>query len=59
MNGYYMVGVSTISYLGFGVLINTIFNKDIAYRVKIGDILLCTCFDFTKMSSSSLGRKGR
>ena len=34
-------------------------KEAIAYCVTIGDILLCTCFDDTKMSSQSLGMEGK
>ena len=57
MDGYYMVGVTTILHPGFGVLINIVFKKDIAYRVTIGNIPQCLCPYFTKMSAQSLGRK--
>jgi hypothetical protein len=52
MEGYYVVGITVIPYSGFGVLINIVSKEDIIYRVKIGDMLHCTCFDFTKMSLS-------
>ena len=48
IDGYNVVRVSAIPYPKFGVLINIVSNKDIAYRVIIGDIPLCTCLDFTK-----------
>jgi hypothetical protein len=57
MDGYYVVGITAIPYLGFGVLINIISKEDITYRVTIGDMLYCSCPDFTKMSSQSLGNK--
>jgi hypothetical protein len=59
MDGYYVVGVTAIPYPGFGVLINIVSKEDISYRVTIGDIPHCTCPDFTKMSSQSLGKKGK
>lgn len=58
MDSYYVVGVATIPYPGFGVLINIIAKEDSTYRVTIGDKPLCTCPDFTKLSSRSLERKG-
>ena len=51
MDSHYVVGVTAIPYSRFGVLINIVSKEDIGYRVTIGDILLCTCLDFTKMSS--------
>jgi hypothetical protein len=57
MNRYYVVGITPILYLEFGVLINIVSKEDITYRVTIGDMPHCTCFDFNKMSSQSLGNK--
>ena len=51
IHGYYVVGIISIPYLGFGVLINIISKEDITYCVTIGDMPYCTCPDFTKMSS--------
>ena len=48
-----------IFYPRFGVLINTVSKEGIAYRVTIDDILCYTCLDFTKISSQSLGKKGK
>jgi hypothetical protein len=59
MDGYYVVGITVIPYPGFGVLINIVSKEDITYRVTIGDMPHCTCSDFTKMSSQSLGKKGK
>jgi hypothetical protein len=38
MDGYYVVGITVISYPRFGVLINIVFKEDITYRVTIGNI---------------------
>ena len=38
MDTYYVVGVTAISYLGFGVIINIVSKKDNSYYVAIGDI---------------------
>jgi hypothetical protein len=59
MDNYYVVRVIAIPYLRFGVLINIISKEDIAYRATIGDMPLCICLDFTKISSHPLGRKGK
>ena len=59
MDGYYVVEVTTTSYLGFGVIINIVSKEDITYRVTIGDIPRCTCPNFTKMSSHALKKKGK
>jgi hypothetical protein len=50
MDNYYVVGITTIPYPGFGVLFNIVFKKDITYHVTIGDMPHCTCPNFTKMS---------
>ena len=59
MDGSYVVGVTAISYPGYGVIINIVSKKIITYRITIGDIPHCTCLDFTKMSSQALGKKGK
>jgi hypothetical protein len=57
MDGHYVVGVTAIPYPCYGVIINIVSKVDITYRITIGDILHCTCPDFTKMSSQALGKK--
>ena len=57
MDGYYVVRVTTILYPWFGVVINFVSKQDITYHVTIGDSLHCTCTNFMKMSSQSLGKK--
>ena len=57
MDGYYVVGITAISYPSYGVIINIVSKKDTTYRITIGDIPHCTCQDFTKMSSQGLGKK--
>ena len=57
MNEYYVVGISAIPYPRFGVLINIVSKEDNTYRVTIGDMPHCTCHDFIKISSQSLGKK--
>lgn len=47
-----------ILYPSFGVITNIVLKEDNAYRVKIGDIPLCTYPDFMKLSSHALGNKG-
>jgi hypothetical protein len=54
-----VIGITAILYPGFGVLINIVSKEDITYHVTIGDMLHCTCPDFTKMSSQSLEKKGK
>ena len=53
------MGKHAISHPKFGLLINIVSKEVVAYRAIIGDILLCTCLDFSKMSSQSLERKGK
>jgi hypothetical protein len=57
MEDYYVVGVTAIPYPGFGVIINIVSKHDITYHITIGDILHCTCPDFTKMSSHAFGKE--
>jgi hypothetical protein len=59
IEGYYVVGVTAIPYMGLGVIINIVSNHDITYHVTFGNIPHCTCLDFTKMSSHALGKKGK
>ena len=59
MDGYYVVGVTAIPCLGYGVIINIVSKEDITYRMTIGDIPHCTCPDFTKMFSQALEKKGK
>ena len=59
MDGSNVIGVTAIPYPGIGVLINIVSKEDIAYRVTIVDMRHCTCLDFMKMSSQSLGKKGK
>ena len=42
-----------------GVPINIVSKENIANYVTIGNIPHCTCPNFTKMSSESLGKKGK
>ena len=59
MDVYYVVGITAISYLGFGVIINMIVSKeDIIYCVTIGDIPHCTCPDLQKCPLMHWKRKG-
>ena len=59
MDGYYMVGVTTIPYPGYGVIIKIISKEDIIYRMTIGDIPHCTCPELTKMSFQALRKIGK
>jgi hypothetical protein len=59
MDGYYVFGVTAIPYPRFGVLFNIVSKDNIKYFVTIADMPHCTCLDFTKMSSQSLGKKGK
>jgi hypothetical protein len=57
MDRYYVVGITTIQYLGFGMLFDIVSKEDITHRVTLCDMRHCTCFDFKKMSSQCLGNK--
>jgi hypothetical protein len=59
MDGFYVVGITVIPYPGFEMLINIVSKENIIYCVTIGDLPHCTCSDFTKMSSQSLGKKDK
>jgi hypothetical protein len=59
MDGYYVVGVTAISYPNFGVIMNIVFKEDVTHLVTFGNIPHCTCPDFTKISSHALGKKGK
>lgn len=58
MTGNYVVGVTSISYLGFGVIIKVVSKEDNTYCVITGDIPQYMCLDFTKMSYGALCKKG-
>ena len=47
MDGYYVINIIVIPYVGFGVIINIISKEDKSYRVTIGDIPQYMCVDFT------------
>ena len=53
-----MVGVTTTSYPGFGVIIYIVSKEDNSYHVIITNIPHCTCPNLTKISSQALGRDG-
>ena len=57
MDIYYVVGVTTILYLEFGVIVNIISKEDNFYCITIGDLPQCTSLDFVKLSSMALGKK--
>jgi len=59
LDGYYVVGVIVIPYLGLGAIINIVSKEDISYHIVIDDIPHYTCINFTKLSSHALGKKGK
>lgn len=59
MNIHYVILVIVIPYHGFGVFISIVSKEDSAYCVTVGNILHCTCLDFTEMPSHALGKKGK
>ena len=59
MDGYYVIEDIVIPHPCLGVMINNVSKEDIAYHIIIGDLLQCTCPDFTKLSSQALTKKGK
>ena len=59
MDIYFVVGVTTIPYPKFGVIINIIFKEDNSYCVTIGDIPQSRCLNFIELSSMALEQKGK
>lgn len=57
MDGYYFVGVTTILYTWFGVIIHIVSREDNSYRVTISNMPQCIYPDFTKMSYGALQKK--
>lgn len=49
------MGVTAISYLGFGYIITIVFREERTYFLSI----TCTCHDFAKMSSMAVGKRGQ
>ena len=56
MDNDYVVGVTTMPYPGFGIIISIISKEDNSYLVASGNNPYCTCLDFMKISSCS-GKK--
>ena len=53
----YVVGVTAILYIGYGVVINIV-SKEVSHiHIIIGNIPHCKCPDFIKISSQALGKK--
>ena len=46
MNGYYMLGVITIPYLGFGCIITIVSKEERTNLMSIANNPQCTCLDF-------------
>ena len=59
MDGYYVVGVTPILYLGNGCIITIVFREEKTNLVPIADIPQCNCPDFAKMLSLAVGKKGQ
>lgn len=59
MNGYNIVGVTIVPHPGYGAVISFAAPTDNIYRVSISNFPNCTCPDFIKMSTTSLGKKGK
>lgn len=59
MDGYYVVGITAIMYLGHGDIITIVFKEDKPYLVFIAYIPQCICPNFTRMSFLAMGKRGR
>lgn len=59
MYKYYVVEVIVVPYQRFKVINNIVFKEAYSYYVTIGDIPQCTCPNFIKLSSMTLGRNER
>ena len=59
MDGYYMVGVTTIPYPRYRSIITIVSKEDKTYLVSIAHNPQCTCLDFAKMSSMVVGKRGQ
>ena len=59
MDGYYVVGVTPIPYLGYGCIITIVSKDDKTYLVSIANIPQCTYPNFAKMLSLAVGKRGQ
>lgn len=57
MDGYYVVGVTTISYLGIGCIVNIVSKEERNYLVLIANNPQCIYLDFARMSSMRVGKR--
>jgi hypothetical protein len=60
MDGYYVVGVTTISYLGFVSIINIVFKEERTYFLSIAcNPLHALAMTLRKWSSMAVGKRGQ
>lgn len=61
MDGYYVVGLTVIPYLGYGCIITMVRKKNKTYLVSIAEFMQCNFLDFAKMlsiNSNGYGEEG-
>jgi hypothetical protein len=59
MDGYFVIGITTIPYHGFGVIINIVSKDDVSNQFTIGDIPPLHMPKLCQISSQVLGKKGK
>lgn len=59
MNNYWITNVTSIPYPGFGCVISLKSPSETIYCITITDFPGCTCPDFMKMTSETLGKRGQ
>ena len=57
MDGYYVVKITVVKYLGHEGIITNVSKEDKAYLVSIADILQCICPNFTRMSFLAMRKR--
>ena len=58
MDGYYVVGVIAIPYLGYGCIVTVISKEEKTYLVSVVDNPHHNCPNFVKMTSMVVGKRG-
>ena len=58
MDGYYVVGLTVISCLGYGCIITMVRKQNKTYLVSITDFMQCNCLDCAKMLSMAMKKRG-
>ena len=57
VDGYNVVGVLAIPYLGFNYIITIVSKEDMTHLVSIADNPQCICLYFARLSSMAVGKK--